>query len=178
MDHAFAILAAEHRPMLLVYAKALCYGDVHAAEDIVQETLLAAGGRLPEFRGGGDGHFGRWLRGIARNKALEAHRAGGRGRVVADSRIIEGMEDVFGRLDLPAAGEEPWEEKLRRWVRDCVDRLGPRLRGTVLKVYGDGLSLGAAAAAEGASYAAVAQRLSRSRELVRVCLERHREADA
>jgi DNA-directed RNA polymerase specialized sigma24 family protein len=42
MDHSFAILAAEHRPMLLVYAKALCYGDAHAAEDVVQETLLVA----------------------------------------------------------------------------------------------------------------------------------------
>ena len=27
MDHAFTILAAEHRPMLLAYARALCYGD-------------------------------------------------------------------------------------------------------------------------------------------------------
>lgn len=48
-------------------------------------AILAAAGRLPEFRGGGDGHFGRWLRGIARNKALEAHRAGGRGRVTGQA---------------------------------------------------------------------------------------------
>jgi len=98
MDHAFAILAAEHRPMLLAYARALCYGDGHAAENVVQETLLVACRRLHEFRAENDGHFGRCLRGIARNKAVEAHRAAGRGRVVADSRIIEGLEDVFGRL--------------------------------------------------------------------------------
>lgn len=172
MDHAFAILAAEHRPMLLVYATALCYGDGHAAEDVVQETLLVAGGRVAEFRGGTDGHFGRWLRGIARNKALEAHRAAGRGRVVADSRIIEGMEDVFGRLDGPLVGDEAWEETVRRQVRECVGRLTQRLQSAVRRVYHDGLNLRAAAAAEGASYAAFAQRLSRARELVRLCLER------
>ena len=171
MDHAFAILAAEHRPMLLAYARALCYGDGHAAEDVVQETLLVACRRLAEFRVENDGHFGRWLRGIARNKALEAHRAAGRGRVVADSRIIEGLEDVFGRLDTPSAGDEAWEETVRRRVRECVGRLTARLRAAVQRVYGDGLDLQAAATAEGATYAAFAQRLSRARELVRVCLE-------
>jgi len=117
MDHAFAILAAEHRPMLLAYARALCYGDGHAAEDVVQETLLVACRRLAEFRVENDGHFGRWLRGIARNKALEAHRAAGRGRVVADSRIIEGLEDVFGRLDPPSAvwsgASSPWSPRAK-----------------------------------------------------------------
>lgn len=171
MDHAFAILAAEHRPMLHAYARALCYGDGHAAEDVVQETLLVACRRLDEFRVENDGHFGRWLRGIARNKALEAHRAAGRGRVVADSRIIEGMEDVFGRLDAHIGGDEAWEETMRRRVRECVGRLTARLQTAVLRVYHDGLNLGAAATAEGASYAAFAQRLSRARELVRQCLE-------
>jgi RNA polymerase sigma-70 factor (ECF subfamily) len=178
MDHAFSILAAEHRPMLLAYAKALCYGDGHAAEDVVQETLLVALRRLEEFRAASDGHFGRWLRGIARNKALEAHRAGGRGRVVADSRIIEGLEDVFGRLDAPAVGDESWEEAVRNRVRECVGRLTARLRSAVQRVYGDGLKLDVAAAAEGASYAAFAQRLSRARELVRVCIEQRVQENA
>lgn len=178
MDHAFAILAAEHRPMLLAYARALCYGDGHAAEDVVQETLLVACRRLDEFRVENDGHFGRWLRGIARNKALEAHRAAGRGRIVADSRIIEGMEDVFGRLDPPSAGDEAWEETVRWRVRECVGRLTGRLRSAVQRVYGDGLNLQAAATAEGASYAAFAQRLSRARELVRVCLEQRSQEHA
>ncbi len=127
--------------------------------------------QVEAFRAETDGHFGRWLRGIARNKAHEAHRASGRGRVVADSRIIEGMEDVFGRLDAHIGGDEAWEETMRRRVRECVGRLTARLQTAVLRVYHDGLNLGAAATAEGASYAAFAQRLSRARELVRQCLE-------
>ena len=178
MEPGFEILATQHRPMLLAYATALCRGDRHAADDVVQETFLVAYRQLAMFRAESDGSFGRWLRGIARNKALEAHRARGGGRVVADSRIIEGMEDVFGSLDGAGTGDETWPDEVRRRLAECLGRLGTRLQAAVLRVYRDGLSLSAAAAAEGASYAAVAQRLSRAREAIRACVEERRVADA
>jgi len=82
MDTAFEILAEQHRPMLLGYARALMNGEEHDAEDVVQETLLAAHRSLSSFDRGAN--FAGWLRGIARNKALESHRAARRRRTVVD----------------------------------------------------------------------------------------------
>ena len=73
METAFDILAAQYRPMLLSYARALLGGDRHEAEDVVQESFLVAHRRLETFRQ--DEDFGRWLRGIARNKVLESRRS-------------------------------------------------------------------------------------------------------
>ena len=52
MEKAFEILAAQYRPMLLSYASALLYGDIHKAEDVVQEALFTAHQRLDTFRQG------------------------------------------------------------------------------------------------------------------------------
>ncbi len=55
--------------------RALCLrmtGDPARADDLVQETLLVAYRRLPEFHGGA--RFGTWIYGIARNLCLNAVR--------------------------------------------------------------------------------------------------------
>jgi len=176
MVKAFEILVEQHRPMLLSYARALFYGDQHAAEDLVQEVFLAAHHRLDTLRQGEN--FGRWLRGIARNKALESHRAARRRPVVADSRVIEGMDEVYTVLDATLLGEEQWHERLQRWVRHCVERLSRRLKDAVVRVYKEGMSLREAAAAENMSSAAVAQRLSRARKLIRKCVQDQSEKEA
>ena len=67
MTDPFDILAAEYRPMVLAYLRAMVR-DAHLVEDLVQETMIAAHDSLGGFEPGGN--FGRWLRGIARNKAL------------------------------------------------------------------------------------------------------------
>lgn len=176
MDKAFEILAEQHRPMLLSYSRALVYGDGHRAEDVVQETLLTAFQRLNTFRQGEN--FGCWLRGIARNKALECQRAGRNQRVVADSRIIEGMEEVYRTFDSPLLGEEEWRERLQRWVRHCIGQLSQRLQDAVVRVYQDNMSLAQAAAAESSSADAVAQRLTRARRLIRECVQRQSESES
>lgn len=168
MEKAFDILAAEHRPMLLAYLRTVTAGDEHASEDLVQETLLAAYRSLDSFRIGAD--FGSWLRGIARNKALERARAESRRRWVADSRVLEGMEDVFALFDRPRSDAAGWGDRLEG-IRNCLTRLSAPLREAVAQVYSEGRSLRDAAAALGASPAAVGQRLSRAREALRRCVE-------
>lgn len=64
-------LFAAHRDRL----RALCIrmtGDPARADELVQETLLVAYRRLPEFHGGA--RFGTWIYGIARNLCLNAVR--------------------------------------------------------------------------------------------------------
>src|SRR2546426_11057645 len=126
---AFEILAEQYRPMLLVYLKTLVR-DEHLAEDLTQESLIAAQRSLTTFKKGAN--FGAWLRGIARMKTLENRRASTRRHIVADSRIIEGMEQVYVALDTPDARKDSWADRVGL-LRDCVSRLNERLRGAILQ---------------------------------------------
>lgn len=168
MDKAFDILAEQYRPMLQAYARVLAGRDEHVAEDLVQETLIAAHRSLDSFRKGEN--FGRWLRGILRNRALESRRAAVRRPLVVDSRIVEGMEEVYTLLDHPREDAVEWDERLDV-MRDCIRRLSETLRLTVMEVYTEGLSLKDAAERLGASALAVGKRLSRARELIRTCVQ-------
>jgi hypothetical protein len=60
MTDPFNILAAEYRPMVLAYLRAMVR-DAHLAEDLTQETMIAAHESLDGFEPGGT--FGRSLAG-------------------------------------------------------------------------------------------------------------------
>ena len=165
MGTSFDILAAEYRPMILSYLRAVL-GDEHLAEDLTQETFLVAHRKIDSFDS--KRNFGAWLRGIARNKVLHDRRAAARHPLVVDSGVVEGMEQVYHLFD-EATG--PWEARIRR-VRHCVGRLNEIHRSTVVAVYGGGQTIRQAASRMGLSFAAVAKRLSRARELIRECVER------
>ncbi|MBI5385257.1 MAG: sigma-70 family RNA polymerase sigma factor [Verrucomicrobia bacterium] len=68
---AFGELCHEHGDRLLRQAIALC-GDVNAAEDLVQETLIEAWRGLPRYRGGCQ--FFTWLCSILIHRHLNARR--------------------------------------------------------------------------------------------------------
>ena len=72
MDQSFNILASDYRPMIVAYLRSLG-ADAHLAEDLAQETFLAAYQSLNRFDE--EGNLGAWLRGIARNKTLMHWRA-------------------------------------------------------------------------------------------------------
>jgi RNA polymerase sigma factor (sigma-70 family) len=91
--------------------------DAHLAEDLVQETMIAAHESLDGFEPGGN--FGRWLRGIARNKALMHWRSEKRHPLLVDSRVVEGIDEVFDGLDRNPA-EIDWWESRKLALRDCV----------------------------------------------------------
>jgi RNA polymerase sigma-70 factor (ECF subfamily) len=169
VEKAFQILVEENRPMLLAYVSTLLYGDRHEAEDVVQESFLLAYQRLGGFRSGEN--FGGWLRAIARRKAMESHRASRKRRVIVDSRIIEGIEEVFAIFDSPPLGEESRAQRMNRWIQHCVGKIDKSLRIALLRVYQEGMSLRRAAAAEGVTSVAFAKRLSRARDAVRKCVK-------
>ncbi|GAA2744346.1 RNA polymerase sigma factor [Kitasatospora cinereorecta] len=71
-EDAFAVLVGRHSTALLVVARHLT-GNRQDAEDIVQESLLSAWRRLPDFRG--DATFGTWLYRIVINRCLSFLRS-------------------------------------------------------------------------------------------------------
>jgi RNA polymerase sigma-70 factor (ECF subfamily) len=163
---AFDILAEQYRPMIMTYIQTLVR-DANLAEDLAQETLIAAYREFSNFEP--NSKFGAWLRGIARNKVLQNHRATSRRRIVTDSRIVEGMEEVYSNFDLPTVEAESWSERLNT-LRDCVTKLSGSLREAVAEVYEKGYTLKQAALRLNMSFEALAQRLHRSRILLHKCV--------
>lgn len=168
MIDPFNILAAEYRPMVLAYLRAMV-ADAHLAEDLTQETMIAAHQSLGGFEPGGN--FGQWLRGIARNKALMYWRAEKRHPLLIDSRVLDGINEVFDSLDRNA-GETDWWDSRKRAMRDCVALLSGHLKAAVDSVYFSGNSLDESAEALHSTRAAVGQRLSRARNQIRECMDR------
>ena len=164
MGKPFDILVAEYQPMILSYLRAVL-ADEHLAEDLTQETFLAAHRKIESFDT--NRNFGAWLRGIARNNVLQDRRAMARHPMVIDSDIVEGMEQVYHLFD---DAEGPWQNRTRR-VRRCVARLNDNLRAVVVEIYGRAQTIRQTATRMGISLEAVAKRLSRARELIRECVE-------
>ena len=105
-EDAFRALTEPHRRELHVH----CYrmlGSVQDAEDVLQETLLAAWRGLPGFEGRGS--LRAWLYRIATNRCLNALRDSGARRMIGSQP--------------PADAPEPtrWDEPL--WLQPYPDAL-------------------------------------------------------
>ena len=166
MDHSFDILVKEYRPMVLCYLKSLT-GDAHLAEDLAQETFLTAQHAIGNLRE--SENFAAWLRGIARHKVLDFKRKAARRGLIVDSRIVDGMEEVYVLFDAGNRDGEAWRERVAA-LNLCVAKLSDSLREAIEVVYRKGASLRVAADQLGISFEAVGQRLSRGRSQVRRCI--------
>ncbi len=159
--------------MVVTYLRSMV-SDPHLAEDLAQETFLAAHAAISKFEKGGN--FGRWLRGIARNKALMHWRSAKRSPLVIDSRVVDGIDDVFDSLDRNQEDGEWWELR-KQSLRNCIGLLNKQLKGAIEQVYFSGESLQEAATSLDSTRAAVAQRLSRARNNIRLCMQQKLQSD-
>jgi RNA polymerase sigma-70 factor (ECF subfamily) len=156
----------QHAGWLRRVAAALV-GDRDAAQDVAQETLLAAWRRPPES----DRDVRPWLVHVARNNA--------RGRARADNSR-KACEQVAGGA---AAGEVSTPEQLvgsaeiHRAVAEIVSRLQPALRETVVMRYYDGLSSEEIARRQQLPAGTVRARLKRALDEVRAELDARHGGD-
>ena len=135
-------------------------GDRVVAEDLLQETLLAAVASASGFRG--DAAVSTWMCGIARH-LLARHWEAERRSDLTQSRL---------RAVTPAAPEEPEQELLRRdEVAQALGRLAALHRQVLLLKYLDGLSVQEIAAEVGRSRVQVQSLLQRARDGLRRELE-------
>jgi len=128
--------------------------DPHAAEDLVQETLVQALARLDEVRD--PGKLGGWL-----------HR-------IAQRRLIDSYRRTRG-LEVPLVAE-PWvcpraenarEPKRLEMLRTAVRRLPPSLRRAVRLHYLEGRPVADVARRLGTTVSGVKSRLYRARRRLR-----------
>jgi RNA polymerase sigma factor (sigma-70 family) len=130
--------------------------DVHASEDVAQESFLAAWRGLRRLRN--PASFLPWLRQIARNQAylwIREHRRGSDDdlALIADSR--------------PSAMDALLADEQHRVLAAVLDDLPEETREVVLLYYREGSSAKHVAALLGLSEDAVKQRLSRARGKMR-----------
>lgn len=125
-------LYAEHAAPLLRYALRMTDGDRQRAEDIVQETLLRAW-MHPEAIA--DRPARPWLFAVARNLAVDAHRA-------RKARPHEVGESALSLVSVP----DEADRVLESWaVADALAALRPDHRRVLLETYYRGKSVAEAA---------------------------------
>ena len=112
-----------------LYARILLpqLGDAQAAEDVLAETFARAIERLDGYQDRG-GSIWSWLVTIARNRALDLHRARARdGRAAGQLRGAARAASLGERGDAGDAGPRPASGCVTRWRRRCR-RINPRYR--------------------------------------------------
>ena len=106
MDN-FRTRVERQRPYLLRYAS-LQLRDHHAAEDVVQETLLAA--LAGEAKFAGRSNLRTWLTGILKHKIVDAIR-----RAARETAIGGGSDDELADLDALFLDDGHWVENPVTW---------------------------------------------------------------
>jgi len=160
-------------------------GDHHAAEDLVQDVLLAALKKAESFRG--EALLSTWLLGIMKFKVIDHFRKAGRTPTARASAPLEDndpLESLFDHngswkvdpnhgLDMLAHSPDTgtWHREVIERVRNCMDQLPERLRLLFGLREVEGLEVRAAAAAAGVTPGSAAVLLTRSRQRLRRCLQ-------
>jgi RNA polymerase sigma-70 factor (ECF subfamily) len=138
------------------------------ADDVTQETLLAAHQSFAEFRQ--QGTLRAWLMGIARNKCLqflERHRRRG-----ARLRLVREAEAEALTLQ-----PDPLVVERAQQARALLERVRPSDRDALLLRYCGELSFREVAAACGIEEAAARKRVSRALLALRSSLQKEKEDD-
>ena len=151
-ETALAELYDRHATM--IYRVALSVErDPSTAEEIVQETFLTLWNKAEQFDRR-RGSLAGWLASIARNRAIDRLRAGGRSRVAPFSTVTAGRDEETSAVEwLVASGAlvatgvpEPAPERVlderesREALASAIDELPPVEREAILLAYRDGLT--------------------------------------
>lgn len=159
-DAALRLLYEQHAAPLLAYALRLTSGDRGRSEDIVQETLLRAW-RHPEALDPDRGPVRSWLFTVARNVAVDAHRA-------RRARPTEVGDEALALV--PAVDEI--EQALDTWlVSDALATLSPDHRAVLVETYYRGRSVAEAATVLGIPPGTVKSRTFYALRAMRLALE-------
>lgn len=159
-DAALRMLFEQHAGPLLSYALRLTNGDRGRAEDVVQETLLRAW-RRPQALDPERGSVRAWLFTVARNVAVDAHRA-------RKSRPPEVSDEPLSLVPI----DDGIDQVLDTWlVADAMATLSADHRSVLVETYYRGRSVAEAAAALGVPPGTVKSRTFYALRALKLALE-------
>jgi len=146
------------------YAFHLSGGEHSLAEDIRQESLLAAAEAIHTFRG--DAPLFGWLCAIARRKAADEIRRRGRMAELPSEKVLS--SDCWDRMDREELPEQLLERaEVRARIVRAMGNLPPEYGRMLIARYADGTGVGDLAQRLGRSYKATESLLSRARAALR-----------
>jgi RNA polymerase sigma-70 factor (ECF subfamily) len=150
----FARFYREALPRVYGYFLYRCGGSAVIAEDLTQETFLAA---VAELKRGRQVETPlAWIHGIARHKLIDHYRRTGR-----SERVIAGDELVEGELPMPA------DDESREATAAALGRVPAAQRAALVLRHVDGFSVPEVAEMLGRSVEAVESLLARGRVSLR-----------
>jgi RNA polymerase sigma-70 factor (ECF subfamily) len=166
-EAALAVLYERYADLLYAFIYHRLGGSRADAEDVWQETLLAALHALPTYRG--DCRLFTWLCGIARHKIADHFR-----------RQSRAMTDVFSDLSevqlsallssAPLPEEVVMRQSTRVYVIEALAMLNDDCRTALVARYADERTVGEVARVLGKTYKATESLLSRARAAFRKAL--------
>jgi RNA polymerase sigma factor (sigma-70 family) len=160
-EDALTALYVRHGRRLFAYACRLT-GDAGRAEEVLQESLVAAWKGARGFRG--EARVSTWLLGIVRRQALMATRR----KALPTAELAaaeEAADDSLCPEDVAELGDR------RRVLRAALIRLSPSHREALELVFYHGLSLAETAEIFGCPVGTVKSRLSYAKAQLRRALE-------
>jgi RNA polymerase sigma-70 factor len=165
-EQVFEILIRENADMLLAYLRS-AVRDEHAVDDLFQESMLVAWRKIEQYDR--ERPFGAWLRGIARNLALEHFRKCASRDQLLDEETLEWVEARIAQVQ--AFGGDTLGEKLSA-LRDCVQALPEGYRQPIQLRYAESLSLSEISNKLQLAMETLKKRLMRAKLRLADCLER------
>jgi RNA polymerase sigma-70 factor (ECF subfamily) len=164
-DAALSMLLARHAPTVMRFATKMCRNDADA-EDVLQDTLLAAARGIRELLGGAA--MSTWLYAVARSYCIKKRR---RSKHAPD--VVVPLDAPEG-VGLPSEGDAPDAAASRREVGEAIERairdLDETSREVIVLRDVEGLSAAETAEVIGIGVDAVKSRLHRARAELRVRL--------
>jgi RNA polymerase sigma-70 factor (ECF subfamily) len=166
-SNEFAVLWATAFPRLRVFVL-MCVPSYHDAEDVIQETAVAAASDFDRYDR--DRSFLAWVLGIARNRVLRHWRGKGTAKqILFDEETLMQVEDVFTKAEL---NPDPRHEALEA----CLGKLTERSRRLVEHRYIHGLNIEQISARMGLTVKSAYSQLYRIRQALAECVRRRLQA--
>lgn len=160
-QNEFALLWATAFPRLRVFVL-MCVPSYHDAEDVIQETAVAAAAEFDQYDR--QRSFTAWVLGIARHRVLRHWRERGTSRqILFDEETLLSVESAFSGMEL---NPDPTHEALE----SCLARLTLRSRRLVEHRYIQGLNTQQISERTGMTVQSVYTQLYRVRQMLGDCI--------
>ena len=150
---AYGTLVERYERGVLAAVLPIVRGDLHAAQDVVQDVFVQCYLKLAGLRDGS--RFGWWITKAARRQAIRA------------SRRIKPMRAVGGSVDVPADVADTLDADEHQQLLNCVRQLPKHERLMVSLRFFDGHSVKEIAAMTGRPVGTVTKQLSRALQRLR-----------
>ena len=162
-SNEFAVLWATAFPRLRTFVL-MCVPSYHDAEDIIQETAVAAASDFVDYDH--DRSFMAWVLGIARNRVLRHWRSkGSMKQILLDEQTLLQVENAFIKIEL---NPDPRQEALEA----CLGLLTDRSRNLIEHRYVHGLAIDKISGRLGLSVNSAYTQLYRIRQSLAECIRR------